>query len=161
MDNFLGRAILVAIFVPIAMHGIGYGVESNGGAYRSNPAWRLIQAYFDFEKGVIELILFFGAVALAAWILMTFVNHWMDQKEQARKDALDESKKLEAQRKAQAEQREKEDREYFEEQIALNKKHASVEMKQVQALEEPQPQIKIITPDELKRRAIEQFKRGN
>ena len=161
MDNFLGRFIMVLIFIPISMHGIGYGVEINGGAYRGNPVWRLLQGYFDFEKGVVELILIIAGIVLVMWLITTFVNHWIELKEEARKDAFDESKKLAAKLKAEADQRENEDRKYYEEQLEINKKRALTEIKQVETSPEPQPQIKTITPDELKRRAIEQFKRGN
>ena len=168
MDNFLGRLIVVVIMVPLGMHGIGYGMEENGGAHRSNPVWRLFQDYFDFEAGVIKLLLIAGALVFGAWAIMTYTSHWWDQKVEEEKTQIEEEKRLAAIQREEAYEKRLAERILREEQIEQEKRDLAQTIKSQRSDSEStaQPaidgtQLKTITPDELKRRAIEQFKKGN
>ena len=168
MDNFLGRLIVVAIMVPLGIHGIGYGVEVNGGATRSNPAWRLLQEYFDFEWGVIKLLLIMGALVLGVWGLMAFTEYWWEQKKEKQKAQDEAEKKLAAIRREEAWEKEKEERSLKQAQFEQEMRDKAQTIKSQRLARESateqatqSTQLKTITLDELKRRAIEQFKKGN
>lgn len=164
MDSFLNRLIAVLILFPIGMHGIGYGVEINGGAYPRNPIWRMLQSYFAFEKGVIEFLLFLGGLALLVFITITLSNRWMDQKKLEREERAEAARKLEHQLREERYEREQE-----------AKRREEVRRQKEQELNTPVPNFaanetqnsvaevqgaKILSPEEIKRRALAQFKGG-
>ena len=149
------------------MHGIGYGIESNGGAYRGNPAWRLVQGYYDFEAGVLTLLLILAGIAFAIFIVIAFIETRQESHEQNQKQ-LEEQKKEAMER----EKRRIEDLEWEEYEREQRAKHAqrkeasasaanvTLKNENVQTVETKCPEPKTITADELKRRAVEQFTRG-
>jgi len=118
MDNFLGRLILVAICVPLGMHGIGYGMEINGGARRSNPVWMLLQGYFDFEEGVFKLLLILAVIAFLIW----FFIFNADARAEA-KDRKQEMLKIEKEKAQEEEKRRLERLEWEEHDREMKEKH--------------------------------------
>jgi predicted Holliday junction resolvase-like endonuclease len=145
------------------MHGIEYGIEINGGAHRSNPVWMAMQGYFDFEAAVFKLLLIIGAILLAVRIYMDVNEGRVERRE---RDQIEKAKEAEAE-KRRLENEEVE--EYYASCKQEHERKKEEEAAQEKAIPETEsssipnsenPILKTVTPDELKRRAIEQFKKG-
>lgn len=157
MEDFFKRLAAAIIFFALGMHGIGYGMMANGGAHRSNPVWRLMQEYYDFEWGVVRFILIVAGIAGGLFALMVAFTSIKDCAEAARVRSEEEEKrqrikKFELERiKSQTGRGE----------WPRSQAHgAQLLPATAQTPVAPAPVPKKLTPDELRQRAIAQFTKG-
>lgn len=160
MEAFLKRLGISIIFFSLGMHGIGYGIAINGGAGRWNPVWRFMQSYYDFEWGVVRLILIVAGAGVGLFGLVVLVTNIHESMAESRIRATEEEK-----RRRRIEARSREDAwERSQAARAQGPAHRapgarpSAAIRQVPEIPAPVPRK--LTADELRKRAIAQFTKG-
>jgi len=130
MDHFLKRVGISMLFFWGGVHFIGLGMFVNGYTSRQNPTWGMFQLLFTIEVAVIK----FTALIVAGISLIVVIVRRRKPKPQI--EIEPESKPIRAPR-----QRREPDESY----LAAKPKPATV------------PTPRVLTPEELKERAIQQI----
>lgn len=71
LNDLFGRFVAAATFFVVGLHVIGWGMIENGSAYVRNPAWRLLSSFFFFEALVVKLLC---GVFLAAAVIFLAIR---------------------------------------------------------------------------------------